>query len=242
MESYDCVRPLGATLVPAIFDKIFGRTPISFKFISRSFLATTLFWLTLLEIKHPDWGSVLQNLRDNIGAVLLLLPIWYGIDYISLIKAKFLINILTFRKFTFLASLLFLLLDIVASYTLPLASLLVLNFIGNMFDKSPQSYYDIVDFYVKFTPFTQYISYSSQNITLAQVLVPSTMLTSLWTLLILVSSIVATALIPINQLRRFTAWWFRDVEKRPLTALAKVAGTLIILGAVVIKAVRWTVT
>jgi len=46
-------------------------------------------------------------------------------------------------------------------------------------------------------------------------------------------------LIPIDRLRRFTAWWFRDVEKRPLTALAKVMGTLIIAAVAVIKAVRW---
>ncbi len=45
-------------------------------------------------------------------------------------------------------------------------------------------------------------------------------------------------LIPIDHLRQFTAWWF-DVEKHPLTAIAKVAGTLIIIGALLIKAVRW---
>jgi len=68
------------------------------------------------------------------------------------------------------------------------------------------------------------------------------MLTSIWTFLLLISAIVSILLIAIDRVGRFTAWWFRDVEKRPLTALAKVAGTLIILGAVVIKTIRWTVT
>src|SRR5215470_11287631 len=53
---------LGATLVPTIFDKIFGSRPLSYKFISRSLLATTLFWLTLLVLKHPNWRHVWNKL------------------------------------------------------------------------------------------------------------------------------------------------------------------------------------
>jgi hypothetical protein len=63
-----------------------------------------------------------------------------------------------------------------------------------------------------------------------------------WTVLVVVSSCVAILLEPIDQIRRFTGWWFRDVEKRPLTAVAKVAGTLIIIGAVAIKGIRWFAT
>jgi hypothetical protein len=46
-------------------------------------------------------------------------------------------------------------------------------------------------------------------------------------------------LLPVDYLRRFTVWWFRDIEKRPLTAIAKVAATLIIMGALAIKLVHW---
>jgi hypothetical protein len=35
-----------------------------------------------------------------------------------------------------------------------------------------------------------------------------------------------------------TRWWFRDVEKHPLTAITKVAATLIVVGAMAIKVVR----
>jgi hypothetical protein len=70
------------------------------------------------------------------------------------------------------------------------------------------------------------------------VLIPSTLMTSMWTFLVLLSSIIAQLLIPIDYIRRFATWWFRDVEKHPLTAIAKVAATLIIIGAVVIKAAR----
>jgi hypothetical protein len=48
-------------------------------------------------------------------------------------------------------------------------------------------------------------------------------------------------IVPFDYLRRFTAVWFRDVEKRPLTAIAKVAGTLIIVSSVAINVIHWFV-
>jgi hypothetical protein len=45
----------GAGLVPFVFDKVFGSRPLSFRFISRSITATTIFWLVLLELKHVNW-------------------------------------------------------------------------------------------------------------------------------------------------------------------------------------------
>jgi hypothetical protein len=59
--------------------------------------------------------------------------------------------------------------------------------------------------------------------------------TSAWTFLVLLSCIFTRLPIPVTGLRRFTKWWFRDAEKHPLTTIAKVAATLIILGAVMIK-------
>jgi hypothetical protein len=56
--------------------------------------------------------------------------------------------------------------------------------------------------------------------------------------LFFISSVATGLLAPINQIRRFTACWFRDVEKQPLTAIAKVAATMIIVGAVALKAVH----
>jgi hypothetical protein len=39
--------PLGAAVVPFIFEKIFGSNPISMKFISRSIVASLLFWIII---------------------------------------------------------------------------------------------------------------------------------------------------------------------------------------------------
>lgn len=68
---------------------------------------------------------------------------------------------------------------------------------------------------------------------------PYTPLTSVWTFLLFLSCLLAQLLVPIDYLRRFTTFWFKDVEHHPLTAIAKVAATLIIVGAMVIKVVRW---
>jgi hypothetical protein len=54
-----------------------------------------------------------------------------------------------------------------------------------------------------------------------------------------ISCLVTQLLVPIDYLRRFTAFWFKNVEKQPLTAIAKVAATLIVVGAMAIKVVRW---
>jgi hypothetical protein len=85
---------------------------------------------------------------------------------------------------------------------------------------------------------TDYFTVSSDNVTLTAVIVPSTLLTSVWTFLLFVSCLIAQLLVPIDYLRRFTSFWFKNVEKRPLTAIAKVAATLIFVGAMAIKAVR----
>src|SRR5215469_11102092 len=90
---------LGAALVPALFDRIFGSSPLSYKFISRSLLATTLFWVTLLEIKHPNWAHVWDALITQ-HMYMLFVPAWYIVDWVSLIKARLLIRLIIKQKRT----------------------------------------------------------------------------------------------------------------------------------------------
>ena len=60
----------------------------------------------------------------------------------------------------------------------------------------------------------------------------STMLTSIWTILILLSTAIIKLLAPLQQ---FTAWFF-NVERNPLTAVGVVSGALVMIGSLV-----WTV-
>ena len=137
---------------------------------------------------------------------------------------------------------LFLIMDVVLSFLLPIfiiyaliSVLLIFVLTHNLWSVMSQ----IISKYFSFEALSDYIFRDGGYITLADVLTPSTLFPSLWTILIMLSSLLTVLLVPIDQIRRFTAWWFRDVEKRPLTVIAKVAGTLIIIGAVVTKAIRW---
>jgi hypothetical protein len=84
--------PLGALVVPFVFDKIFGSRPISFKFISRSILASILFWLILILVKRPDWRLIWNLEFANQPGIPLGVPIMLFIDWVSLTKARFILN------------------------------------------------------------------------------------------------------------------------------------------------------
>jgi len=60
----------------------------------------------------------------------------------------------------------------------------------------------------------------------------STIFTSVWMILILLSTTALKMLAPVH---RFTAWFF-DVEKHPVQALGIVAGALVMIGSLI-----WTV-
>src|SRR5215831_19365520 len=110
---------LGATLVPRLFDRIFGSRPLSYRFISRSLLATTVFWIILLEIKHPDWSHVIArligDLWPNNNYLIIILPLWYIVDWLSLIKARLLMKIITTYKYSLTSTGTFVIIDL-ASY------------------------------------------------------------------------------------------------------------------------------
>lgn len=62
----------------------------------------------------------------------------------------------------------------------------------------------------------------------------STAFTSIWTILILLSTTVLKLLAP---LQRFTAWFF-NLEKHPVQAIGIVAAALVMLGSLVWKVLR----
>jgi hypothetical protein len=68
---------------------------------------------------------------------------------------------------------------------------------------------------------------------------PSTMLTSAWTVLLFITILLFKLLARLDFLRRFTLWWFKDIDAHPLRGIAKVAATLIVMGVFALKAVQW---
>lgn len=93
-----------------------------------------------------------------------------------------------------------------------------------------------------FTMIREYFAFSSTKNTyddLSQVATMSTMLTSVWVALFFVSMLVVKLLAPLEYIRRFTLWWFKDIDTHPLRAIAKVAGILVVAGALALKIIRW---
>ena len=68
---------VGAVLITAVFGRVFGSKPFSYKFISCSLLITTIFWLILLLAKHANWSYVATNLGEDWNYYLALIPISY---------------------------------------------------------------------------------------------------------------------------------------------------------------------
>jgi hypothetical protein len=149
---------IGATLVPAIFDRIFGSRPLSYKFISRSLLAPTLFWIILLAVKHPNWRGVWNDLITN-DMYRLLIP-WFIVDWISLVKARFLIKVILIRSHTLLFTTLFVSVDLLISYLLPLLSSICV--FGVFINFHPgTALYDIIHEYLILVPITDYYLFES---------------------------------------------------------------------------------
>jgi hypothetical protein len=47
----------------------------------------------------------------------------------------------------------------------------------------------------------------------------------------IVSTLLLKLLAPLDYIRRSTLWWFKDIDAHPVKAIAKVAATLIVIGA-----------
>jgi hypothetical protein len=233
---------VGATLVPAIFERVFGSRPLSRKFIARSVLATTIFWLILLAMRHPDWSYVGRDLLGHWQFAMSMVPVFYLLDWISLAKASLIIKIIS-QRHAVLSALLFFSIDLSVSYVLTyFFALIVLTLNGTYNEIAVSNARWLFDRWtsLEINPIADYLyAVPREQFNLNAVVVPSTLLTSVWAFLLFFASLIAQIFVPIEYARRFTTWWFRDVEKRPLTAIAKVAATLIILGAFAIKVARW---
>jgi hypothetical protein len=231
---------LVSAVVPGLFTKMFGYRALSFKFLFRSCVATLTFWLVLLAIAHPDWSRVF----DQIISMPELWVFWLFLDWLSLCKAKFILNKIAKTRGAASRVSLFAL-DIIISYSLPAPIIILVAYIGAVIGAVVANSHvpsfgealgPIILRYVTLQPISSYFSDPSEITAVAFI---ATLLTSIWTFLLIFSSSLTMLLLPIDRLRRFTVWWFRDVEKRPLTAIAKVAATVILLCAGAIEGVHW---
>jgi hypothetical protein len=69
-HSFISYGKLGASIVPFVFNKVFGSNPISVKFVFRSILASIIFWIILMTVKHTNIISVLSH-PTNLSLMVL---------------------------------------------------------------------------------------------------------------------------------------------------------------------------
>ena len=137
--SFSSFGELGASVVPFIFEHVFGSRAFSFKFISRSIVATALFWDMLGAVKHintislfyQQYMSMSANLMLDqtihkywaysgiIAAFILLLSClaFSIIDWLSLAKSKVLLKAMSRNKFMLWAAI-FVIVDVTATLLL----------------------------------------------------------------------------------------------------------------------------
>jgi hypothetical protein len=235
-QSITSFGKLGPSIVPFVFEKTFGSRALSFNFISRSIVASISFWMILLLAKRADVFSALsQTANDKLA--LETLPVVLFIDWLSLAKAKFLLKMMSERA-TVIWMALFVIIDVSATLLMLVSILyLFLTLIGANDVNSIWTHTGLVRDIVAAT-YEYYIMPGIETGVIA-VTIPSTMLTSAWVLLFLVSVMLLKLLAPLEYIRYFTLWWFKDIDAHPLRAVAKVAATLIVIGAFALKALRW---
>jgi hypothetical protein len=242
--------PLGAAVVPLIFKALLGSSPLSLKFIARSIILSLAFWLVLILIKHPVWNSILHSLTSD-DQVIYVVPAVLLIDWISLAKASLVLQFMSLTKKRGW-TLTFVVIDILLTCTLVISvypiiySFLILNSGGDSLSVSQFLarltfvFGNNIAGYVvmAWMPLVFYVV-GPRIVDIQDVFIPSTLMTSSWVILFLVSSLITGLLLPLEYLRRFTVWWFKDIDTRPLTVIARVAATLIVVVALVFNAARW---
>jgi hypothetical protein len=90
--------PLGAAVVPFVFDKIFGPTPVSGKFVKSYILASLLFLIILISIKRSDWTAIYLNIKLDRRLFFASIPSVLLIDWLSLTKASFVLKAMSNRQ------------------------------------------------------------------------------------------------------------------------------------------------
>lgn len=237
-QSFTSLGKLGASIVPFVFEKLFGSKALSIKFVSRSILASILFWAVLLGVRHAKLSTIIYTTTNFTWPFI---PLILLIDWLSLAKAKLIISVMAARASVYWNAI-FVVCDVSATLLLLVCatylSIPLVIIVAQLGDT------DIVWFVSWIEHTAQYLQ-GKEVYSLSQVWALSTMLTSAWVILLFVSVLLLKLITPLEYIRQFTLWWF-DIDDHPLGAIARVAGALIVIGAfaiviaeVALKAVRW---
>jgi hypothetical protein len=214
-------------IVERVFVWTFGDRHISWKCILRSIAATTVFccalllMFTSLEIMSLE---VFQRLFERNLSYAIMDVVLVGVisDYVALAKTRALIRFSTSHTVAVWKTLGLILVDIIGSFCISALMWTSYNAFTGGVGVSPDPDQRI-----------QFRGIASLNFTLYS----STLLTSIWLVLMSISTVVLKLIAP---LQRITSWFF-DVDKHPVQAIGIVAGALVMIGAGFWSLLRWLI-
>ena len=151
-------------------------------------------------------------------------------DYVAIAKSKFFLRKAARFRRTIWSTIVLIVLDGISSYVISVVSI-ILAAVGTVVGYSQ-------------LPWQHAIFYSSQGAELGETIGTfaglfwySTMLTSVWMLLILLSTVLLRIFSPVH---RFTVWFF-DVDRHPVKAIGIVSATLVLIGGLIWMGLRATI-
>jgi hypothetical protein len=214
-----------SALIERVFVWAFGPRHLSWKCVRRS-LAATIVFVGTFSLVLAMWsgvsGSVIWSLvSDDPWYIVLEFVLVAALpDYIALAKSRFLIKRATGRSQGRYKLLILIATDILASLVISGLSLAAYELIVRL-PRGPTGAadYDVIFLAVILT----YLTFAL-----------STLATSLWIILILLSTATIKLLSPLH---RFAAWFF-DIERHPVQAIGIVAGALVIVASLIWSVVR----
>lgn len=230
--------------IVALFEAIFGHKHWTFRCFVRSTIASFLFIIALNLIfyrKYPhiydlyafsiNWVGHLQFgvWIIVVGQTVVFILVSCFPDYLSLYKARLILNAMT-REPTLTKVFWFMCLDLLGSITLSIvAYICVQRFVEPSFAKTLVDVFTMVG-----SGLNTLIGRSEDQTALFNIVfVLSTMMTSLWTILIIMAVIVLKAIRrPVNYMMRIVRWGF-DVDSYPVRVIGLVSAAIVWVGTVV---------
>lgn len=231
-------RNIGASLAlpPMLYAKMFGSNieQKPWRFLFRSSIVVAFTWIFLIMFKNVDIVKLGENTDYEFGIVLMC----FFTDSASIYKAKIVMDNFMGKstRFMFLGFLL----DLFISAMMPALSLFGLS-IGPVLsgeqDALGHLWFALVA-YFSFEAPRDYLFGNPNNLNFLDIGWMSIFFTSIWTLLFVFAGVVVWLLTVVECLRNFTLWWFKDVDKHPFTAVAKMTAILIVVIAASFKVAR----
>jgi hypothetical protein len=221
-----------SAIIQRVFFWTFGERHWTTHCLQRSVLASFVFLVAflfaLITLHGPPLDPPPEERADfSTGISGLILPLLLP-DYLSLAKSRFLIGRMAISC-GFVCVLVIVVLDILLCIIISIGCLAVFTVLtegafGITLVRAEWFYWR--EMFVE--------SGTSIEMPVYPIFATSTLLTSAWAILVLLSTTVLKALMPVQ---RFTAWYF-DVENHPVQAIGIVAGALVMIASLIWSVVR----